>query len=194
MTAIFTAKGTLSISADRTQVKADGENVKFYVSKVTGKGDKTIQWFINGQQTDKTGENVELFVKPGDSIYATMGSTQSNTVSMGKTVGKPVISGGNACKTGESITLTVSGEGLNLDAASWMLDGVEVAKGVSYTFVAPQTPGNFTVSVTVDGQPSDSFQITVTAPDPTPTPAPTPDPVPPDSGSQPDGGNSQPQG
>lgn len=194
VTAIFTAKGTLSISADRTQVKADGENVKFYVSKVTGKGDKTIQWFINGQQTDKTGENVELFVKPGDSIYAMMGSTQSNTVSMGKTVGKPVISGGNACKTGESITLTVSGEGLNLDAASWMLDGVEVAKGVSYTFVAPQTPGNFTVSVTVDGQPSDSFQITVTAPDPTPTPAPTPDPVPPDSGSQPDGGNSQPQG
>lgn len=188
VSAIFTAKGTLSISADRTQVKNDGENVTF-TAKATGKGDKTIQWFINGQQTDKTGESAVLFVKPGDSVYATMGSTQSNTVSMGKTVGKPVISGNNTCKVGETITLTVSGEGLNLGSASWMLDGAAVATGSSYTFSASNA-GNYTVSVVVDGQPSDSFQISVTEPDPTPTP----EPLPPDSGSQPDGGETQPEG
>lgn len=188
VTATFATKGTLSISAERTHVKADGENVAFSVSKVTGKGNKTIQWFINDQQTDKTGENAVLFVKPGDNVYAKMGSTQSNTVSMGKKVGKPVISGNSACKPGEAITLTVSGEGLNLDSASWMLDGAAVSVGSSYTF-SVSDPGNYTVSVVVDGQTSDSFQITVTAPEPTP---PT-EPVPPESASQPDGGETPPE-
>ncbi len=190
VTAMFTTKGTLSISSERTHVKPDGENVAFSVSKVTGKGDKTIQWFINDQQTDKTGESVVLFVKPGDNIYAKMGSTQSNIVSMGKMVEKPVISGNTTCKQGETLTFTVSGEGLNLDGASWLLDGASVATGSSYAFSA-DGPGNYTISVVVDGQSSDAVKITVTAPEPTPTPA--PEPLPPESVSQPSSSETLPE-
>lgn len=189
VTAIFTAKGSLSISADRTQVKTDGENVTF-TAQATGKGDKTIQWFINGQQTDKTGESAVLFVKPGDSIYATMGSTQSNTVSMSKAQGKLTLQGSTSCMVGDTVTFTAGGDGLSLGSASWTVDGSPVATGASFSYT-PSAPGTYTIGVSVDGQ-SQSVQITVTAPDPTPTPI--PDPVPPESGSQPDGGETQPEG
>lgn len=175
VTAIFRAKGSISITASKTEVKSTGESVSFEAKLSSGASNQTISWQLNGKTlSDATGAKVTLNVKPGDQITASVGGVTSPAIVMKLKSQLSISPGSTKCQVGQTVTYTASGEGIDLDNVVWKVDGRQQKTGRNFSFT-PSSAQTYTISATV-GDNVVSVQLTATsAPAPNPQPPTQPD-------------------